>query len=119
MRESTPEATPADVARVVRRDFADGDQEAVLAILAEYGEEDVDRVRLAVLKLSKGDLKLLRQYMDIALVDYRDVLWYAESPGDCRRAASGEKLPPKEINRIVEADYAQYRAWLTAGSDEA
>jgi len=53
-----PSVTQADIDRVVRRDFAEVEQAAALAVLEAYGSEDhepeVVRVRLAALKLSEG-----------------------------------------------------------------
>jgi len=55
-----------------------------LSVLAGYGQRDhhreIERVRVAVLKLSKGALERLRYFVDAADKDYRDVLWWAEEP---------------------------------------
>lgn len=60
------------------------DSDSAKAILMTYGEEpwhpEVDRVRRAILKLSKGDLRELQVCTDMARRDYRDVLMYAEYP---------------------------------------
>ena len=41
-------------------------------------ERERERVQLAILKLSKGDLDQLWYYLDRAKQDYRDVLYWAE-----------------------------------------
>ena len=116
MSQPTPRVTPTDVEHVVKRDFPRSDHGAVSAMLEEYGrkswQREADRVRLAVLRLAERDLQRLRQSMDIALADYRDVLSYAEYPDYSRRVHPGRELSPKDIRGIVEADWEQYQTWL-------
>ncbi len=56
----------------------------VLAILSDYGveehEPERDRVRRAIVSLSGGDLDRLRHFVARAKTDYRDVLFWAETP---------------------------------------
>jgi hypothetical protein len=60
-----------------------------------------DRVLLAVLSLSEGDLERLRRYAEAAEADYRDVLYWAETPRQRDEPRSYEelrerlKLPPE------------------------
>ena len=51
-----------------------------------------DRVLQAVLKLSLGDLGRLQHFSDIAAVDIRDVLTWAESPSREEEPASYDEL---------------------------
>jgi hypothetical protein len=66
----------------VARDFRADQRSRAQATLDEYGsatyECERERVQLAVLALSGGDLAALRRYTDAAKVDYRDVLYWAE-----------------------------------------
>jgi hypothetical protein len=68
---------------------------SIMAILDLYGTEDYhrerERVHMAVLRLSRGDLRRLREYVDVARIDYRDVLWWAEYPEDVAQAAKRAK----------------------------
>jgi hypothetical protein len=41
-------------------------------------DQDVERVRFAVLKMSEGDITKLRQAVDLAHLDIRDLLVYTE-----------------------------------------
>ena len=60
----------------------------VLAILSDYGVEEHEpepgpereRVRRAIVSLSGGDLDRLRHFVAVAKTDYRDVLFWAETP---------------------------------------
>lgn len=55
-----------------------------LDILAAYGtethEREPDRVCRAIVSLSGGDLDRLRHFVAAAKADYRDVLFWAETP---------------------------------------
>ena len=78
LKQPTPAVTPSDVDRIVRRDFPPEQFDSVMNLLNEYGAErwqcERPRVQLAALKLSGGDLKKLRNQIDSAKCDYRDVL---------------------------------------------
>jgi hypothetical protein len=115
--QPTPTVTNADVERIVRRDFPAARVEEVLAMLEEYGGEEwhreAPRVRLAVLKLAEGRMDRLRYEIEGAKCDYRDVLSAAEYPGYCRRVPGPGKLPKKEEQRIIDADWKQYHDWFT------
>ena len=84
------------------------------AELGRYGmgdhEPEAERVRLAVLKLSGGDLERLRANVRAAKGDYRDVLAWAEYPGQIH--ANSWRLPEPEREQLRQADLAQYAAWL-------
>ena len=117
MIQPTPVVTAADVERIVRRDFPSERAAEVVAVLSEYGTEswqrEPDRVRLAVLKLAAGNMEKLRQGIETAKQDYRDVLAYAEYPGYMTRVPGPGTRPPDEVQRIVDADWKQYQDWLT------
>ena len=74
-------------------------------------QRERDRVQLAALKLANGDFDALREHVDVACSDYRDVLAAAEYPAYSRRGwrtpfARGERA------KIFEADWSQYQTWL-------
>jgi len=58
--------------------FGKSNLKAVMAALDEFGVErhelEVDRVRLAILRISEGDMEKMRYWVKIAKADYRDVL---------------------------------------------
>lgn len=82
-------------------------------ILEEYGDgkAEAERVRLAILKLAGGDLAELRRVTDAALLDYRDVLGWAEFPETMRRGAGGSDP------EVAERDRAQFLRWLEGDGD--
>ncbi len=73
--------TSSDVMEAIKNIFPKHIKD-VEEIIFEYGKEnhekEENRVRLAVLKLSNGDLDGLIQFIDLAKQDYRDVLLRAE-----------------------------------------
>jgi phage tail protein X len=95
--------------------FPDLDRRASAeAELGRYGvgdhEPEIERVRLAVLKLAGDDLDRLRSNVRAAKGDYRDVLAWAEYPAQMK--SDSWRLPEAERQRLQEADQAQYLAWL-------
>ena len=77
-----------DVLASVRAIFPDSDWTGVVGVLDRYGvvsyERERERVQLAILKLCEGSEDKLRDYVDVAKRDYRDVLFWAENPEEAR-----------------------------------
>lgn len=61
-------------------------RDAVRAELARYPDDrkEPERVRQAILVLSGGSLEQVKCFVDAALEDYRDVLFWAEYPDESR-----------------------------------
>ena len=100
----------------IRRVFPRSDPQEMLALLDRYGveshEQERDRVHLAILKLSdEEDLTEPTRYVEIAKRDYRDVLAWAEYPGQMRTPTHAVRSPEQQ-RAIVRADREQYEAWL-------
>jgi hypothetical protein len=93
--------------------------EEALAILDCYGTEswhrERDRVQLALLKVSDGDIEKLRSYTRGAQSDYRDILVQAEFPEEWQASS---KTPPAEMAAIRKRDREQYEAWLLPARDD-
>jgi hypothetical protein len=102
------------LARKLRALFPEEEQRAeVLATLETYGvekhEQEPDRVRLAVLKLSGEDLQQIQRYTEFAKQDFRDILTWAEYP----RQGKKRSMPDGPRKRkLVEADRSEYEDWL-------
>ena len=62
----------------VSQEFQDSDRDAVAQLLESYVGPESDRVRWDMLELSKGDVDKVREYIQAAQTDYRDVLYWAE-----------------------------------------
>lgn len=112
MNQPTPKVSRADVERIVRRDYGAGAVRRALAILDEYcGDNDAgrSRVQLAVLKLASGSEEKLRQEIEKAKFDYRDVLGPAEYPA---YHGGFPRLSKEERMKFIDADWRQYTEWL-------
>jgi hypothetical protein len=91
-----------------------GKEEQVQRIFSDCGREEHEeissRVKLAVLKLSGGDIEKVREYVQTAVKDYRDVLAWAEYPEQMR--VKSWELSPEENREIQARDLDQYESWL-------
>jgi len=114
--QPTPQVTPQDVLRVARRDFPSTPEDEIRAILEEYGKEsfhrEIDRVRLAAMKLASGDVRRLKLQIDGATQDYRDILAAAEYPRYDKMMFRIDRLSEADKNKIIESDWNQYQTWL-------
>lgn len=111
--QPTPEVGPGDLERVIRRDFPAAAFAEVWRTLDACDSSPAPcsaRLELAVLKLAAGDLLALREWIEDATRGHRDVLAWAGCPGSMRMVP-GSGQPP-ELDRIIEADWQQYLAWL-------
>jgi hypothetical protein len=102
---------------LIRRLFPGQPEARVLEILDRYGtepyERERDRVQVAVLKLSDGDLERLAEMVTLAKTDFRDVLAAAEYPGEL----AGRLEPPAaEMERVRQQDRQQYQDWVRRNS---
>ena len=115
-RQPVPKVTGADVERIVRRDFPADQVSEALALLEEYGKEswhrETHRVRVATLKLAAGSIERLRQEIEGAKRDYRDVLAYAEYPGYFRQVPASGKISADERRQVIDTDWKQYQHWF-------
>ena len=96
--------SPATLAACQSR-FGESDLPEVLAALEQYGqqawEREIDRVRLTMVELTKGDKAELLKLVGIAKVDYRDILaWQQTGP-----------LPPAEGQKLEAEARALIGKW--------
>jgi len=101
-----PQASWDDVERVVLREFAPEQRDAVIALLKGYGGQEPNRVSLAILKLSRGNVEAVRYNVKFANEDFRARLMVAEYP-----RASCDWDSPMTEQRIAE-DWREYQEWL-------
>ena len=82
MPDRLPDVTLEDLDRIMRRDFPPEQHGQVVNLLIRYGRGDrgQNRVCADVLKLADGDLSLVEYYVECALGDSRDVMFWAEYP---------------------------------------
>jgi hypothetical protein len=62
----------------IAREFSVSDQTSVIELLSTYSGRESGRVTWDILELSKGSLEKIREYVQAAQTDYRDILYWAE-----------------------------------------
>jgi hypothetical protein len=83
-----------------------------LSVLDSYTGDSAEgqaRIQLAILKQCEGQLARVRQLLNLANTDYRDLLVGAEYPEEFQASS---KTPAGEMEAIRRNDRAQYEAWL-------
>ena len=107
MSNYTPTVTKADIDRIIQRDYFQYDPVAVWEILLLYSSGESHRVYAAALKEGKGNLEKLRQAIDLANLDYRDLLVAAEYPAHMKEGLFGYHSPD-----TIKGDEKQYYDWF-------
>jgi hypothetical protein len=114
-------ATPTEITRKVNAMWNDpAERDRVFAQLQRYGQEpyerEAERVRLAILKLCDVRADRVTELVAAAKRDYRDVLMWAEYPGEGQALwalrsdlSNEERLQLEELRR---QDRQQYLDWL-------
>ena len=114
-------ATPGEVSRKVDAMWSDpAERMRVLAELQRYGQEtyerEAERVRLAILKVCDARADRVIELVAEAKRDYRDVLMWAEYPGEgqalwaIRSDLSNEER--RQLEELRQRDRQQYQDWL-------
>ena len=62
----------------IAREFPASEQVSVAALLSSYSGPEIGRVTWDIMELSKGDMEKVRQYVQAAQTDPRDVMYWAE-----------------------------------------
>jgi len=90
-----------DVVAAVGARFPSAERDGVLTLLDRYGveswERDRERVQLAIVTLSEGDLDKLRYFLGVAKQDYRDVLFWADNPAEAKIDTPEKKRRMREL----------------------
>ena len=86
-----------NIIQAIKISFPNLENKVVLDMLDRYGKEsceyEKERVQLAIIKISVGDILKLHEYVNLAKIDYRDILMSAEYNQD----GSEIKSPYREI----------------------
>lgn len=98
--------------KILERLFpATEERDEAISILSRYCLVEVDRVRLGILKASKGDLKEMKRLAEIAACDWRDLLCIAEYPLTSRRRGLKQRDPAR-YDKLLEKEQNEYDQWL-------
>jgi hypothetical protein len=112
MRQPVFEPHPGDLDRKVADCFPDH-QEQARKVLGRYDAASAsaapDRVKLAALYLSDGDLVALDELVDVAILDYRDVI----GPAEYRRYIALPMNADEADRQVaIRADEERYLGWI-------
>jgi hypothetical protein len=96
----------------VSREFKNSDRDAVVQLLESYAGPETDRVRWDILELSKGGVGRVREYINAAQTDYRDILYWAEYYKD------DPMLRDRDPKKMVDEILAKLRSTARGDSPE-
>lgn len=114
MEQKIPSVTNNDIRRIIQREFPQMGSDEIESILSTYKsatDEGSNRVYAAILKLSNGDIELLKTYVQKANHDYRDIIALAEYP-NYSACAFEDDLPEEKEEQLINDDWLQYEAWF-------
>ena len=114
MEQRIPDISDGDVKRISKRDFPQLELPAIESILKEYKSESKkgrNRIYAAVLKLSNGNIELMKKYIEKANKDFRDVIALSEYP-NYSKYAFDNSLNEEKKKQLINEDWIQYETWL-------
>ena len=101
---------PESVQEKVRQEFAADCREEIIALLSTYGKEEYqreqERVLLCILKLAGGDKNQVKELVERAEKDYRDIIFWAENPQEAK-LDTPEKID--EFNKMLKRFGANFQ----------
>ncbi len=77
-------------------------------------EKGANRVHAAILKIADGSLEKVEKYVEVAIIDYRDVLSWAEYPSYSKNLFENVSYEKKKQRN--DDDWQQYNEWLNKPS---
>lgn len=114
MEQKIPSISDSDIKRIIKRDFLQLKFSEIEDILKRYkseSERGKNRVYASILKLSGGNIELVKKYVDEANADYRDLIALSEYPNYSEYVFE-DKLPMEKKKQLINNDWDQYEAWL-------
>jgi hypothetical protein len=115
MEDKIPNISNADIKRIIERDFPkDTDIANILNRYASETEKGRNRVHAAILKIADGSLEKVEKYVEVAIVDSRDVLSWAEYPSYSKNLF--EEFSYEKEKQQNDDDWQQYNEWLNKPS---
>ena len=116
MKEYIPHISNKDINRLILREFDSKLKDQVYKILNKYisdSESGRNRVWAAIIKLSVSSISELEKNTEKAIIDFRDVIAYAEYPGLSDESLNYFELKDGKIKKeIIKSDKKQYLKWL-------
>ena len=98
----------------IRQHFRDAERETVISEFERNGISE-ERVQLALIKLSDGNVDKLREFIQVAKIDWRHVLAWAEYPEEIMLPTW--RMESEKVTKIRQRDRQQYLNWLNSESE--
>jgi hypothetical protein len=114
MDQPVPKISLVDIERIINRDYSQYSTDIIIELLKNYKTDEGNyRIWAAILKNGNGNIDLLKQNIDLAITDFRDVISTAEYPEYSNKVGfDDDKLSKKQLRNIINKDWDQYRNWL-------
>lgn len=106
MPDYTPTVTRENIDRFIKRDYSMYNEEDIWGILNSHGYGRSFRIYAAALKEGRGNIDKLKEMIELANFDYRDLLMSAEYPNQ-QKERCGYHSP-----ETIQADEKQYYDWF-------
>lgn len=118
MGQKIPRIYDATIKRIADRDFPLIKFIEIENILKMYKSESckgANRIYASILKLSRGNIELVKKYVEKANNDYRDIIALAEYPNFLKHIFD-ENLSEEQRKQLINNDWEQYETWLNKKS---
>ena len=98
--------------QVIEKLYEDSnDRELVVKLLNRYRSPESDRVKLGIIRVAQGSISELKQLVNLAKQDYRDLLCAAEYPLTASRYSLSKK-DPEQYRALQLKEVQEYDDWL-------
>jgi hypothetical protein len=112
MKQPTAFFSFKGINKILCRDYSIYPTEDILKELNKYLDYEKYRVWAGILKLSNGNMNLLKKNVIKANNDYRDIIAYSEYPEYSDKVGfDDDKFTRKELNEIIKRDKQQLDNW--------
>jgi len=114
MEQKVPKISDNDINRIIKRDYPQSEFTRIESILKMYksnSEEGKNRIYAAILKLSEGNVELIKNFVEKANYDFRDIIALSEYP-NYSRYAFDNNLTEQKRKQLIDDDWFQYENWL-------
>lgn len=101
--------------RLIKREFPDNTDEVrnKLRLVDNNNLEKSNRLFVAILKLSNGDITKIDEYIEMCNNDFRDVIAKAEYPRVFEIGFVGmNKISQNELKQLYLDDWSEYSKWI-------
>lgn len=112
MEQKIPNITNDDIKRIIERDFPKNTDIAnILNRYTSETEKGRNRVHAAILKIAACSVEKIEKYVEVAIVDYRDVLYWAEYSNYSKFVL--QVISAEKKSELINEDWNEYNEWLT------